>query len=68
MASEMSSAEWEHEFARCLGMYLAGAAIGAVGKRGRPIHDDDFLVLFNAHHEDVALRHPRASPARHGMR
>ncbi|HEV8312890.1 MAG TPA: glycogen debranching protein GlgX, partial [Burkholderiaceae bacterium] len=45
---EMTSEEWEHEHARCLGMYLAGAAIDDVGRHGRPIDDDDFLVLFNA--------------------
>ncbi len=55
---EMSSEEWEHEFARCLGMYLSGAAIDDVGKHGRPIEDDDFLVLFNAGENEVAFTMP----------
>ena len=50
---EMSDHEWEHEFARCLGVYLAGAGLNDVDRRGRPLVDDDFLMLFNAHHEDV---------------
>ena len=29
-----------------------------VGRHGRPIVDDDFLVLFNAHHEDVEFSMP----------
>ncbi|HUG24051.1 glycogen debranching protein GlgX [Piscinibacter sp.] len=51
--TEMSDEEWGHEHARCLGTYLAGAGLGEVGKRGRPLTDDDFLVLFNAHHDDI---------------
>jgi glycogen operon protein len=55
---EMTQTEWEQDFARCLGMYLSGAALHAVSRHGRPIFDDDFLVLFNAHHEDVEFRMP----------
>ncbi len=55
---EMSPAEWEQDFARCLGMYLSGAAIAGVDPKGQPIRDDDMLVLFNAHHEDVAFQVP----------
>jgi isoamylase len=55
---EMTGAEWEHEYARCLGMYLSGSAIAAVGRHGRAIVDDDFLVLFNADHADVEFQMP----------
>ncbi len=55
---EMSDQEWEHEHARCLGMYLAGTGIADVGRHGRPVEDDDFLILFNAHHEDVSFSIP----------
>jgi glycogen operon protein len=50
---EMSDEEWGHEHARSLGTYLAGAGLEEVGRRGRPVSDDDFLILFNAHHEDI---------------
>ena len=55
---EMTPEEWEHEHARCLGIYLAGAAIDDVGRHGRPIDDDDFLVLFNAAAEDLPFTVP----------
>ena len=55
---EMSDAEWEHEHARCLGMYLSGSAISDISRHGRPIVDDDFLVVFNAGHDDVAFHMP----------
>jgi glycogen operon protein len=56
--SEMSPQEWEHEHARCLGMYLAGAAIDDVSRRGRPVVDDDFLIAFNAHADAVPFTIP----------
>ena len=34
--SEMTETEWNQHFARCLGVYLAGAAIERSDKRGRP--------------------------------
>jgi glycogen operon protein len=56
--TEMSDQEWEHQFARCLGVYLAGRALDDVDRRGRPLADDDFLMLFNPRHEDVAFALP----------
>ena len=50
---EMSDQTWQLSYARCLGMLLAGDAILERDARGRSIHDDDFLVLFNAHHEPI---------------
>jgi len=55
---EMSDHEWEHEFARCLGVYFAGSGLDDVDRRGRPLTDDDFLMLFNPHHEDVEFVMP----------
>ncbi len=55
---EMTDAEWETDFARCLGMYLSGAALTGFDRRGRALFDDDFLILFNAHHEDMAFTIP----------
>ena len=59
--TEMSDQEWSHEFARCLGVYLSGASLTETDARGRPVRDDDFLLLFNAHHEPLAFTLP-ASP------
>jgi isoamylase len=54
--NEMSEGDWHQEFARCLGVYLAGGAIARRGPRGEPIRDSNFLLLFNAHHEALPFR------------
>jgi isoamylase len=53
--TEMSDEEWNHAHARSLGVYLSGAGLNEIDRTGQRVHDDDFLVLFNAHHEDVAF-------------
>ena len=45
---EMGDDEWNLGFARCLGMYLSGSAIGEVDRQGNPVGDDDFLLILNA--------------------
>ena len=56
--TEMTSEEWHHDFARCLGVYLSGTALGELDARGRPVSDDDFLVIFNAHHDTIDFNLP----------
>jgi glycogen operon protein len=53
---EMNEGDWSQEFARCLGVYLAGGAIERRGGRGEVIKDSNFLLLFNAHHETITFR------------
>jgi glycogen operon protein len=53
--TEMTSEEWERQYARSLGVYLSGAGLAEVDRYGRPERDDDFLVLFNAHHDDIGF-------------
>jgi glycogen operon protein len=55
-AREMTDNDWNQEFARCLGVYLAGGAIERRGSRGKLIQDSNFLLLFNAHHETIPFR------------
>jgi len=59
---EMSEADWNEHFARSVGMYIVGRALIDVDSRGRPLTDQDLLLLFNAHHEpiDFALPGPGA--------
>ena len=57
--AEMTPQEWSQDFARCLGVYLAGDALDESDARGRPVTDENFLVLFNAHHEPIPFRLPR---------
>lgn len=51
--NEMSDEEWSKAFARCLGVYLSGDAFNERDARGRFLVDDNFLLLFNAHHEEI---------------
>lgn len=55
---EMNDEQWQHSFARCLGIYLAGTAIEENDEHGHFIIDDDFLLLFNAHHEEIPFLIP----------
>jgi glycogen operon protein len=60
--SEMTEQEWEQDFARCLGVYLAGEGLLETDERGRRMVDSDFLVLFNAHHERIDFTLPQLAP------
>jgi isoamylase len=56
---EMTEKEWNQDFARCLGVYLAGTVIQRIDRRGQIVKDSNFLVLFNAHHEAIAFTLPQ---------
>jgi len=56
--TEMTQQEWEQDFARCLGVYLGGEALDEPDARGRPVRDDNFLMLFNAHHDEIPFTLP----------
>jgi isoamylase len=51
--NEMNDEEWSKSFARCIGMFLAGSALAEDDDRGVPLKDDDFMLLLNAHHEQI---------------
>lgn len=53
IGGEMTDKEWHQSFARCLGLFLAGDAIDEYDERGEKISDDNLILLFNAHHEDI---------------
>lgn len=48
---EMTDEDWAQGYVRCIGVRLAGDAIEEKDAKGRPLTDDTFLVLLNAHHE-----------------
>jgi glycogen operon protein len=54
----MTQEDWGHRHARALGVYVVGAALQERDARGRPVFDDNFLVLFNAHHKPQRFRLP----------
>lgn len=51
--NEMSEENWNHDFARSLGVFLNGKGLHHVGPEGQPITDDNFYLIFNAHHESL---------------
>src|ERR1700723_2274859 len=56
---EMNEDEWRDPGVRCLGMFLSGAGLDETDERGRKLIDENFLVLLNAHHEDVPFTLPK---------
>ncbi len=60
--NEMSEEQWREPGVRCVGMFLAGQGLDETDERGRKIGDENFLVLLNAHHEDVAFTLPGFRP------
>jgi isoamylase len=55
---EMTDEDWSKGYVRCLGLRLAGDAIAETDAKGRPLEDDTFLVLLNAHHEPLKFTLP----------
>ena len=60
---EMSEDEWRDPAVRCLGMLLSGQGLDETDERGRKVGDENFLVLLNAHHEDVGFTLPASVPS-----
>ena len=55
----MSGDDWRNGYAKSLAVFLNGDAIAEPTTRGEPIVDGSFLMLFNAHHEDMAFTVPK---------
>ncbi|GAC1676142.1 MAG: glycogen debranching protein GlgX [Terriglobales bacterium] len=55
---EMTDEEWGQESARSLGVFLAGQGLHEQDERGRPVTDNNFLLLMNAHHEEISFLLP----------
>jgi isoamylase len=54
----MTRRDWENSDARAIGVFLNGDELASETKRGEPVRDESFLLLFNAHHEEIAFRLP----------
>ena len=48
---KMAQEEWGLGYAKSLGVFLNGETIPNPNPRGEPVKDDNFYVIFNAHHE-----------------
>jgi isoamylase len=54
----MTQRDWQMPFAHTLGVFLNGREIADQTPEGQPIEDDSFLLLFNAHFEDMTFTLP----------
>jgi isoamylase len=59
---EMTDEDWALGYVRCLGVRLAGHAIEEKDSKGRPVQDETFLLLLNAHHEPRPFTLPAHKP------
>jgi isoamylase len=57
-AKEMSDEDWKVGYAKSLGVFLNGTSIQRPGEHGERVKDDDFYVIFNAHHEPLQFQLP----------
>ncbi len=55
---DMSEHEWHHGSARSLGVYISGRSLAECDDKGRPVEDDDVLLLLNAHDEPIRFLLP----------
>ena len=58
---EMPEENWDHDFAKSLGVYLNGQGIRCVNYDGQRITDDSFYIIFNAHDEPLEYTLPAES-------
>ena len=57
---EMTAHAWQQDFARARAVFLSGDGLTDVDRRGRPIRDDSFVLLFNASADPVTFTLPPA--------
>jgi isoamylase len=55
---QMAEEHWGEDFAKSLAVFLNGRAIPAPDPRGKRVEDDDFYLIFNAHHEALEFTLP----------
>ena len=68
MGVEMTDADWNAGFVKCLGVRLAGDLIGDVDERGEMVVGETLLLLLNAHHETISFVLPATKPEHHWER
>src|SRR6056297_1652463 len=58
----MSDEHWETGFAKSLQIYLNGAGLASADERGHMVEDHSFLLLVNAHYEELEFSIPAEGP------
>ena len=54
----MTRRDWDDGGSRAIGVFLNGDELGSETPHGEQLRDDSFLMLFNAHFEQVEFRLP----------
>jgi isoamylase len=54
----MTRRDWDNTESRAIGVFLNGDELRAETKDGEEVRDESFLLLFNAHFEDITFRLP----------
>jgi glycogen operon protein len=54
----MTDDDWGSGFGKSVAMYLNGRGISGLDTRGERITDDSFILLFNAHYEEIDFTLP----------
>lgn len=63
--TEMTEDNWNQDYAKSLGVFLNGKGLKLVGQKGEQIVDDNFFLVFNAHHDALHFQLP---PVRFGRK
>jgi glycogen operon protein len=58
---KMTQRDWKRGDGHVIGLFLNGEELQEADPEGDAVVDDSFLLLFNAHHEDVTFTLPAAS-------
>ena len=65
---EMNDNNWREDFAKSLGIFMNGKAIPSPGPLGEKILDDNFFIIFNAHHDKLEFKLPPQKCGRKWMK
>ena len=65
---EMTEEIWKQDYAKSLGVFLNGRGIPSRGPRGEVLTDDNFYLIFNAHHEPIAYKLPEEKYGSHWVK
>jgi glycogen operon protein len=55
---KMTQRDWRNGAARAIGVFLNGDELAMQTTRGEEVHDESFLLLFNAHDAPIPFRMP----------
>ncbi len=55
---QMKDIDWDRETRHSIGIFLNGETIPNPNPRAEPVTDDNFYLIFNAHHETIAFTFP----------